>query len=385
MTSTEKGFATIAIHAGQDPDQWNHCSVVPPLVMSTIFKQDDPAPIGEYLYGRSGNPTRNVLETCLAALEKGKHAFCFSSGLGTLTAITGLLKAGDHLIVGDELYGGTNNHIRKCSSRQGITHTFVDTIDIQNVIDAIQPNTKMIWLETPTNPLMKLTDIKAVAESLKSRPDIILVIDNTFLTSYFQKPLDLGADIVMYSLTKYVNGHTDVIMGAAVTRRDDLAQKLRFNQIVMGIVPSPFDCALVNRSLKTLELRMEKHMKNGLAVAMFLDSHPNVEKVIHPLLSSHPQHQLALTQQTGHSGMVSFYLKGDSKRFLLALKVFILGGSLGGPESLVELPILISHESLPEDLRAKLGITDQLIRLAVGLETEDDLIADLKQALDACQ
>ncbi|KAG5327642.1 CGL lyase, partial [Pseudoatta argentina] len=385
MTSTEKGFATIAIHAGQDPDQWNHCSVVPPLVMSTIFKQDDPAPIGEYLYGRSGNPTRNVLETCLAALEKGKHAFCFSSGLGTLTAITGLLKSGDHLIVGDELYGGTNHHIRKCSSRQGITHTFVDMTDIQNVIDAIQPNTKMIWLETPTNPLMKLIDIKAVAESLKSRPDIILVIDNTFLTSYFQKPLDLGVDIVMYSLTKYMNGHTDVIMGAAITRRDDLAQKLRFNQIVMGIVPSPFDCALVNRSLKTLELRMEKHMKNGLAVAMFLDSHPNVEKVIHPLLLSHPQHQLALTQQTGHSGMVSFYLKGDSKRFLIALKVFILSGSLGGPESLAELPILISHASLPEDMQAKLGITEQLIRLAVGLETEDDLIADLKQALDACQ
>ncbi|KYM81858.1 Cystathionine gamma-lyase [Atta colombica] len=385
MTSTEKGFATIAIHAGQDPDQWNHCSIVPPLVMSVSFKQNDPMPTGEYLYGRSGNPTRNVLETCLAALEKGKHAFCFSSGLGTLTAITGLLKAGDHLIVGDDLYGGTNSHIRKCSSRQGMTYNFVDITDIQNIIDAIQPNTKMIWLETPTNPLLKLIDIKAVAESLKSRPDIVLVIDNTFLTSYFQKPLDLGADIVMYSLTKYMNGHMDVIMGAAITRRDDLAQKLRSNQIVMGIVPSPFDCALVNRSLKTLELRMEKHMKNGLAVATFLNSHPNVEKVIHPLLSSHPQHQLALTQQTGHSGMVSFYLKGDSKRFLLALKVFILGGSLGGSESLVELPILISHESLPEDMRAKLGITTQLIRLSVGLETEDDLIADLKQALDACQ
>ncbi|XP_018315201.1 putative cystathionine gamma-lyase 2 [Mycetomoellerius zeteki] len=384
MTSTGKGFATIAIHAGQNPDQWSHCSVVPPLVMSTTFKQDDPAPSGEYLYGRSGNPTRNVLETCLAALENGKHAFCFSSGLGTLTAITGLLKAGDHLIVGDDLYGGTNNYIRKCSSRQSMTYTFVDMTDIQNVIDAIQPNTKMIWFETPTNPLLKLTDIKAVAESLKSRPDIILVVDNTFLTCYFQKPLDLGADIVMYSLTKYMNGHTDVIMGAAITRRDDLAQKLRSNQIVMGIVPSPFDCALVNRSLKTLELRMQKHMKNGLAVAMFLDSHPNVEKVIHPLLSSHPQHQLALTQQTGHSGMVSFYLKGDSKRFLRALKVVILAGSLGGLESLAELPILISHESVPEDMRAKLGITDRLIRLSVGLETEDDLIADLKQALNAC-
>ncbi|KYN10717.1 PREDICTED: putative cystathionine gamma-lyase 2 [Trachymyrmex cornetzi] len=384
MTSKEEGFATIAIHAGQDPDQWNHCSVVPPLVMSATFKQDDPAQLRRFAYGRSGNPTRDVLETCLAALENAKHAFCFSSGLGTLTAIIGLLEAGDHLVVGDDLYGGTNIYIQKCSSKQGVKYTFVDMTDVQNVIDVIQPNTKMIWLETPTNPLMKLIDIKAVAENLKSRPDIILVVDNTFLTCYFQRPLDLGADISMYSLTKYMNGHTDVIMGAAIMRRDDLAQKLRFNQNVMGIIPSPFDCALVNRSLKTLELRMQKHMKNGLAVAMFLDSHPNVEKVIHPLLSSHPQHQLALTQQTGHSGMVSFYLKGDSKRFLLALKVFILAESLGGYESLAELPSTMTHESVPEDMRAKLGITDQLIRLSVGLETQDDLIADLKQALDAC-
>ncbi|KYM93828.1 PREDICTED: putative cystathionine gamma-lyase 2 [Cyphomyrmex costatus] len=385
MTSTEKGFATIAIHAGQDPDQWNHGSVVPPLVMSTTFKQDRPAPPKEYVYGRSGNPTRNVLETCLAALENGKHAFCFSSGLGALTAITGLLEAGDHLVVGDDLYGGTNRYIQKCSSKQGVKYTFVDMTDIQNVIDAIQPNTKMVWLETPTNPLMKLVDIKAVAENLKSRPDIILVVDNTFLTCYFQKPLDLGADIVMYSLTKYMNGHSDVIMGAAITCRDDLAQKLQFNQNSMGIVPSPFDCALVNRSLKTLELRMQKHMNNGLAVAKFLNSHPNVEKVIHPLFSSHPQHQLALTQQTGHSGMVSFYLKGDSNRFLQALKVFTLAESLGGYESLAELPSVMTHSSVPENMRTKLGITDQLIRLSVGLETEDDLIADLEQALNACQ
>ncbi|KYQ47090.1 Cystathionine gamma-lyase [Trachymyrmex zeteki] len=385
MTSTEKGFATIAIHAGQDPDQWNHCSVVPPLVMSATFKQDSPALPRHFGYGRICNPTRNVLEICLAALENGKHAFCFSSELGTLTAIIGLLEAGDHLIVEDDLYGGTNSYIQNCSSKQGVQHTFVDMTDVQNVKNAIQPNTKMIWLETPTNPLMKLTDIKAVAESLKSRPDIILVVDNTFLTCYFQKPLDLGADIAMYSLTKYMNGHTDVIMGAAITRRDDLAQKLQFNQTVMGIIPSPFDCALVNRSLKTLELRMQKHMKNGLAVAMFLDSHPNIEKVIHPLLSSHPQHQLALTQQTGHSGMISFYLKGDSKRFLLALKVFVLAVSLGGYQSLAELPSVMTHESVPEDMRANLGVTDQLIRLSVGLETEHDLIADLKQALDACQ
>ncbi|KYN44662.1 Putative cystathionine gamma-lyase 2 [Trachymyrmex septentrionalis] len=381
---TEKGFATIAIHAGQDPDQWNHRSVVPPLVMSATFKQNSPALPKHFSYGRISNPTRNVLETCLATLEKGKHAFCFSSGLGTLTAIIGLLEVGDHLVVGDDLYGGTNSYIQKCSSKQGMKCTFVDMTNVQNVIDAIQPNTKMIWLETPTNPLMKLTDIKAVAESLKSRPDIIIVVDNTFLTCYFQKPLDLGADIVMYSLTKYMNGYMDVIMGAAITRRDDLAQKLQFHQTVMGIIPSPFDCALVNRSLKTLELRMQKHMKNGLAVAMFLDSHPKVEKVIHPLLSSHPQHQLAFTQQTGHSGMVSFYLKGDSKRFLLALKIFVLAVSLGGYVSLAEMPSVMTHLSVSEDVRIKLGITDQLIRLSVGLETEDDLIADLKQALDAC-
>ncbi|KYM93827.1 PREDICTED: putative cystathionine gamma-lyase 2 [Cyphomyrmex costatus] len=385
MTSTEKGFATIAIHAGQDSDQWNHGSVIPPLVMSTTFSlQDSPTPPRKYIYGRSGNPTRNVLETCLAALENGKHAFCFSSGLGALTAITGLLEAGNHLIVGHELYGGSTSNIKKCTSKQGMQHTFVDMTDVKNVIDAIQPNTKMVWLETPTNPTLKLTNIKAVAESLKSRPDIILVVDNTFLTCYFQKPLDLGADIVMYSLTKYMNGHSDVIMGAAITRRDDLAQKLRFNQTVMGIVPSPFDCALVNRGLKTLELRMQKHMKNALAVAKFLDSHCNVEKIIHPLFSSHPQHQLALTQQTGHSGMVCFYLKGDPKRFLQALKLFIFSGSLGGCESQAESPSLLSHESVPVDVRTKLGITDQLIRLSVGLESEDDLIADLKQALDNC-
>ncbi|XP_018315202.1 putative cystathionine gamma-lyase 2 [Mycetomoellerius zeteki] len=384
MASREKGFATIAIHAGQDPDQWNHCSVVPPMVMSTTFKQDSPAPPREYVYGRSGNPTRNVLETCLAALENAKHAFCFSSGLGTLTAIAGLLEAGDHLIVGDDLYGGTNRYIQKCSSKQGVQHTFVDMTDVQNVKDAIQPNTKMVWLETPTNPLMKLIDIKAVAESLKSRPDIILVVDNTFLTCYYQRPLDLGADISMYSLTKYMNGHSDVIMGAAITRRSDLGQRLQFNQNAMGIVPSPFDCALVNRSLKTLELRMQKHMKSGFAVAMFLQSHPCVEKVLHPLLPSHPQHQLALTQQTGHSGMVSFYLKGDSNRFLQALKIFTLAESLGGYESLAELPSVMTHASVPEDMRAKLGITDQLIRLSVGLESEEDLIADLEQALSAC-
>ncbi|KAH0945178.1 hypothetical protein HN011_004663 [Eciton burchellii] len=384
MASAE-GFSTKAIHAGQDPLQWIHRSVIPPLVMSTTFQQDGPAEHKGFEYGRSGNPTRNVLETCLAAIEGGKHGLTFSSGLGAMTIIGSLLQTGDHVISGDDLYGGTNRYFQKCLSKQNIMISFVDMTNVQNVIDAIQPNTKMVWLETPTNPLLKLADIKAVADNLKfHRPDIILVVDNTFLTCYFQKPLELGADIVMYSLTKYMNGHSDVIMGAAITHRDDLAEQLRFLQNAMGIVPSPFDCALVNRSLKTLELRMQQHMKNCLAVAKFLESHPCVERVFHPYLPSHPQHELALKQTTGHSGMVSFYLKGDSYKFLKALKVFTLAESLGGYESLAELPCVMTHASVPIDMRMALGITNKLIRLSVGLETEQDLIADIKQALDAC-
>ncbi|XP_015586441.1 cystathionine gamma-lyase isoform X2 [Cephus cinctus] len=338
-TNIQDGFATRAIHAGQDPLQWSHCSIVPPLVMSTTFRQDAPNEHRGFEYGRSGNPTRNVLESCLAALEGGKHAFAFASGLGATTGIISLLQSGDHLVCGNDIYGGTNRFFQKCSSKQGIKVTFVNASDPKQIIDSVQSNTKMIWLETPTNPLLMLVDIKAVVESLKAtRPDIILVVDNTFLTCYFQRPLELGADIVTYSLTKYMNGHSDVIMGAAITKCDDLAERLRFNQNAMGIVPSPFDCSLVNRSLKTLELRMKQHMKNGLAVAKYLEKHPLVEKVIHPLLPSHPQHELALKQTTGHSGMISFYIKGDSVKFLKALKLFCVAESLGGYESLAELP-----------------------------------------------
>ncbi|XP_029167300.1 cystathionine gamma-lyase [Nylanderia fulva] len=390
MNSTREfetqGFATKAIHAGQSPQQWNHGAVVPPLVMSTTFEQDAPAQHRGFEYGRSGNPTRNVLEACLAALEDGKHGITFASGLGATTAITALLQTGDHLIAGDDLYGGTNRLIQKCLSTQGITYSFVDMTKIENLTSAIKPNTKMIWLESPTNPLLKVTDIKAIVNSVKPhRQDIIIVVDNTFLTCYFQKPLEFGVDIVMYSMTKYINGHSDVIMGSAITRRDDLAERLRFLQNAMGIVPSPFDCSLVNRSLKTLELRMKQHMKNCLAVAKFLESHPCVERVFHPYLPSHPQYELTLKQTTGHSGMVSFYIKGDVKKFFKALKVFTLAESLGGYESLAELPSVMTHASVPEAERATLGITDKLIRLSVGLETEKDLIADLAQALAACQ
>ncbi|XP_033192050.1 cystathionine gamma-lyase isoform X1 [Bombus vancouverensis nearcticus] len=382
--STEMGFATKAIHAGQDPLQWNHWEVVPPIVMSTTFRQDGPGQTKGYEYGRSNNPTRNVLQTCLAALENGKYALTFASGLGATTVVTSLLNAGDHIISADDIYGGTNRFFQKCLCRQNNTVTFVDMSDINNVITNIKPNTKMVWLETPTNPLLKLVDIQAVVQAVKQKDaEIIVVVDNTFLTCYFQKPLNFGADIVIYSLTKYMNGHSDVIMGATITNRDDLAQRLAFLQNAMGVVPSPVDCSLVNRSLKTLEIRMQQHMKNGLAVAQFLESHPCVEKVIHPYLPSHPQHEIALKQTSGHSGMVSFYLKGDSSKFLKALKVFTLAESLGGYESLAELPCVMTHASVPEEARATLGITDKLIRLSIGLETELDLLTDLDQALKA--
>lgn len=386
MPSQQEGFSTRAIHAGQDPQQWSHCAVVPPLVMSTTFRQDGPAQHRGFEYGRSGNPSRKVLETCLASLENAKHSFTFSSGLGATLVLTSLLNSGDHLISGDDIYGGTNRLFQKCLSNKGIATDFIDTTNVANVVNAIKPNTKMVWLESPTNPLLKLTDIKAVAEAIKSRnAEIILVVDNTFLTCYFQRPLEFGADIVMYSLTKYMNGHSDIIMGAAVTNRADLAEKLKFLQNAMGVVPSPFDCSMVNRSLKTLELRMQQHMKNGLAVAKFLESHPLVDKVFHPYLPSHSQHALALKQSTGHSGMVSFYLKGDAHKFLKALRVFTLAESLGGYESLAELPSVMTHASVPEEARAVLGINDKLIRLSIGLETEKDLLADLKQALEASQ
>ncbi|XP_043803815.1 putative cystathionine gamma-lyase 2 [Apis laboriosa] len=380
----EQGFSTKAIHAGQDSLQWNDCSVVPHITLSTTFQQDGPGQPRSFIYGRSGNPTRNVLQTCLAALEDGKHGFVFSSGLGATTVLISLLNAGDHIISGDDIYGGTNRFFKNCL--KNISVTFVDMIDINNIITNIQPNTKMIWLETPTNPLLKVIDIEAVTQAVKQvNSEILVIVDNTFLTCYYQKPLKLGADIVIYSLTKYMNGHSDVIMGAAITNREDIANRLRFLQNAMGVVSSPLDCFLVNRSLKTLELRMQQHMKHGLAVAVFLQSHPCVEKVIHPYLPSHPQHEIAIRQTSGHSGMVSFYLKGDSSKFLKALKIFTLAESLGGYESLAELPSVMTHASIPEETKEMLGINDKLIRLSVGLETEKDILADLDQALKASQ
>ncbi|KAH0550701.1 cystathionine gamma-lyase [Cotesia glomerata] len=385
-TNTEEGFATKAIHAGQDPLQWNHCPVVGPLVMSTTFRQDDAAEHRGYEYGRSGNPTRNMLETCLAAIENGKHALTFASGLGANTALGALLESGDHILSVDDVYGGTSRYFRTCLSRNKIEITFADGTNVKNFVNSVKENTKMVWIETPTNPLLKIIDIRAIVDAVKAiRPDIIVVVDNTFLTCYFQKPLELGADCVLYSLTKYMNGHSDIVMGAIIVRSDELEKRLRFLQNALGIVPSPFDCSQVSRSLKTLEVRMKQHMVAGLAVAEFLESHPQVTRVFHPLLPSHPQYEIAKKQMSGHSGMVTFYLKGDSRKFLKALKIFMIAESLGGYESLAELPSVMTHASLTQEARDELGINDQLIRLSVGLETQSDLIADLEQALKASQ
>jgi len=379
-------FATRAIHVGQEPEQWESMAVVPPISLATTFKQDGPANFKMYEYGRSGNPTRNTLEKVLASLEGAKYGLAFSSGLGTSTSIVHLLNSGDHIVSMDDLYGGTNRYLRKVADRMNIKTTFVDATNPENVENAIQENTRLVWIETPTNPTLKIVDIEKVAEVVHKRDNIILVVDNTFLSSYFQRPLELGADIVMHSLTKYMNGHTDVIMGAAMTNSEDLHNRLRFLQNAIGPVPSPFDCYLVNRSLKTLHIRMRTHMENGLAVARFLETHPCVERVIHPGLPSHPQHELAKRQCYGHSGMLSFYIKGgldESKAFFKNLKIFTLAESLGGYESLAELPALMTHASVSPEERKVLGIGDNLIRVSVGLEDVGDLIADLDEALRA--
>lgn len=378
------GFATAAIHGGNEPEKWKCLAVVPGIFTSTTYKQDAPAEHRGYEYARSNNPTREAAEQCLAAVEGAKHCMTFSSGLGATTALASLLSEGDHMVAMDDLYGGTFRYFSKVMTRMGVKVSFVDARDPAKVASAMQPNTKMVWVETPTNPLLKVADIQAVCKVAHSKPDVTVVVDNTFFTCYNQKPLLLGADIVMYSLTKYMNGHSDVIMGAALTNDDKIHESLRFLQNAMGIVPSPFDCSQLNRSLKTLPLRMQQHMKNGLLVGQYLEKHPLVEKVLHPGLPSHPQHELIKKQCYGVSGMLSFYLKGglqESRKFLSALKVFTLAESLGGYESLAELPSIMTHASIPPEQRATLGITDNLIRLSVGLEDVEDLIADLEQAL----
>ncbi|XP_069794551.1 cystathionine gamma-lyase-like isoform X2 [Narcine bancroftii] len=351
-----------------------------PLLMVIEFAETG------FEYSRSGNPSRNCLEKAVAALDGAKYCLAFASGLATTMTISHLLKPGDGIICMNDVYGGTNRYFQKVASENGVELCFVDCTSLKCLKEAIKPNTKLVWLESPTNPMLNVADIKACAEVVHQHGDIILVVDNTFMSPYFQRPLALGADICMYSASKYMNGHTDVIMGMASLNREDLYQKLKFLQNAIGAIPSPFDCFLCNRGLKTLSLRMKQHFKNALAVAQFLEADPRVEKVYFPGLPSHPQYQLTKQQCTGTSGMISFLIKGNldnAKKFLENLKLFCLAESLGGYESLAEHPGIMTHTSVPLEERKVLGISDTLIRLSVGLEDITDIIEDIHQALKA--
>ncbi|XP_063795167.1 cystathionine gamma-lyase [Pseudophryne corroboree] len=377
-------FATEAIHAGQEPEQWNSRAVVPPISLSTTFKQDGPGEHAGYEYSRSGNPTRNCLEKAVAVLDGAKYCLAYASGLAATLNVAHLLKAGDEIICTTDVYGGTNRYFRKIASEMGLKAKFVNCSDLKCLEAAITSDTKLVWVETPTNPTLTVIDIKGCADIVHKHKDILLAVDNTFMSAYFQRPLALGADICMYSATKYMNGHSDVVMGLVSVNTDELNERLKFLQNALGAIPSPFDCYLCNRGLKTLHLRMKQHFHNALAAAMFLEKDPRVDKVIFPGLPSHPQYELTKRQCTGVPGMVTFYIKGGLEHatiFLKSLKVFALAESLGGYESLAEHPVIMTHASVPEEDRVLLNISDSLIRLSIGLEDTEDIIEDLDQAL----
>ena len=378
-----QGFETKAIHAGQEPDPTTG-AIMTPISVSSTYVQESPGVHKGYDYSRSINPTRKALESCIAELEGGLAGFAFSSGMAATSTVLEILNTGDHVIAMDDLYGGTYRlfeNVRKRSA--GLEFTFTDLSNFSNLETALRPNTKMIWVESPTNPLLKIVDLKAVSEFAKKH-NIIAVCDNTFCSPYLQKPLDIGFDIVVHSATKYLNGHSDVVGGVAVSSDESLAEQLAYLANAIGSIMSPFDSFLVLRSLKTLAVRMERHCKNAMKIAFFLEEHPAIEKVYYPGLPSHPQHQIALKQMSGFGGMISVVVKGGLKNatsFLERTKLFSLAESLGGVESLIEHPAIMTHASVPEDIRNEIGIVDGLVRLSVGIETLEDLVADLDVAL----
>ena len=377
---------TKMIHAGVEPDPTTG-AIMTPIYQTSTYVQEAPGKHKGYEYARTQNPTRSALEECLAALEGGKYALSFGSGLAAEGNIMNLLSAGDHVICGDDVYGGTYRLFEKVWKRYGLTFTFVDASDVAKVKAAIKPETKMIWVETPTNPLLRLCDLKAIA-TLAKEHKLISVVDNTFASPYLQNPLKLGADVVVHSVTKYLGGHSDVVGGAVITSDDKLYETLKFHQNAVGAVPGPFDCWLVLRGLKTLAVRMEAHQKNAMAVAKYLEKHPAIEKVMYPGLESHPQHKLAKEQMNGFGGMVSFVLKGgleSARQFLGTTKLFALAESLGGVESLVCHPVSMTHGSIPKEERDARGVVDALVRLSVGIEDVDDLIQDLEAGLAKVQ
>ncbi len=379
-------FATKAIHVGEEPNlkPGGYGDVVVPIHLASTFarkKLDEPT--AGYEYSRTGNVTRDALEKRLAALEGAQYALAFASGMAAeATLLLSILKQGDHVVAFDDLYGGTRRLFDSVLSKFGLRFTYVDARDSTNVERAINESTRLVWLETPTNPMMRLCDINEISNIAREK-GLITVVDNTFMSPYFQSPLDLGADIVVHSTTKYLSGHSDVVGGAVVLSDTKTYDKIKFNQNAIGAVPSPFDCYLVLRGIKTLAVRMERHADNALKIAEFLQSHDKVRRVHYPGLDDHPQHDLAMKQMKGFGGMISFELDGDLnyvKDFLSRLKIFIVAESLGGVESLIEHPALMTHASIPRKTRESLGITDSLIRVSVGIEDVDDLIEDLRNA-----
>ncbi len=375
-------FSTRAIHAGQEPDP-STGALMTPIFQTSTYAQTGLGGHKGYEYARTGNPTRTALEECLASLENGKHGLAFASGLAAEQAVLSLLNAGEHMVSCDDLYGGTYRIFERIMRRYNVETSYVTANAVGEYEQAIRPNTRLIWLETPTNPLLQLADIRAVAE-IAHKHNILLVVDNTFSSPYFQQPLELGADIVLHSTTKYINGHSDVIGGAMITNDDEIYQAIKFHQNAAGAVPGPFDTWLTLRGVKTLALRMKQHEENAFTVAKFLTEHPRVEKVYYPGLASHPDHELAKRQMSGFGGMVSFQFKGtleDVDQVVRRLKVFTFAESLGGIESLVCHPASMTHGSIPREIREARGLTDTLLRLSVGIEDVEDLIADLHQAL----
>jgi cystathionine beta-lyase len=377
-------FNTKVIHGGQHHDP-STGAVMPPVYQTSTYIQTSPGqPLGDYEYSRASNPTRTALENALASIENGTRGLAFSSGLAATDCILRSFKAGDEVIAMDDLYGGTYRMFSRVYKDSGIKFHFVDMTDISKLKSVINENTKLVWVETPTNPLMKLADIEEISKITKEKK-IWLAVDNTFATPYLQKPLDLGADIVMHSATKYLGGHSDVIAGALIVKDEALGEQLHFQQFATGATLGPMDSFLVLRGIKTLSLRVQRHCENGEKVVEYLTKHPKIKTVYYPGLASHPFHEIAKKQMKAFGGMVSFTFtsgkKEDSIAFLEKLKVFTLAESLGGVESLANHPALMTHASIPADKRAEVGITDDLVRLSVGIEDAEDLIADIEQAL----
>ncbi|GAB3322813.1 cystathionine gamma-synthase [Larkinella ripae] len=376
-------FATKAIHAGIEPDPTTG-AIMTPIYQTSTYVQESPGKHKGYEYARTQNPTRTVLQNNLAALENGRHGICYASGLAATDAILKLFKPGDEIIASNDLYGGTYRIMVRVFQEYGLKFKFIGLEDPSALETAITPATKMVWIETPTNPLLRIVDIAAIAAITKAK-NTLLVVDNTFASPYLQNPLDLGADLVMHSVTKYLGGHSDTVMGAIVLNDDEITRRLEFIQNACGAVPGPQDCFLVLRGIKTLHIRMQRHGENALKVAQYLSQHPKVGQVNYPGLENHPQHELAKRQMRGFGGMVSFELRGDSLpeavRVMESFRVFSLGESLGGVESLCTHPASMTHASIPKEEREKNGLNDTLIRLSVGIEDVEDLIQDLEQAI----